>query len=240
MFWVFIMAEITPILPVSTNLPVNFSFLYFSCIVANSPLPYIKSAALLGIALSVMKKILFIVFVILASTEVQAQFIEEKSHYISLGLGMSAPYENLDLLQNPGVYAQGEYVLSPASWIDIRPYAGLILTKFKEKDPDEVEPKYRSSANALLLGAKTRITAPVSLVAPYFEIGVGASLGSFETITPYKTIEENGVFLHIPFSLGLEFGSQKNIDFKLTYYFHNNFEQFTGAAALGISYPVGY
>ena len=187
-----------------------------------------------------MKKILIIIFTILASTQVQAQFIEEESHYISLGLGMSAPYENMDLLQSPGVYAQGEYVLSAASWINFRPYAGLILTKFNEVDPEEVEPRYRSSANALLIGGKTRITAPVPFVAPFFEIGVGASLGSFETFTPYTTIEKSGVFLHIPVSLGLDFGSQNNVDFKLTYYFHNHLEQFTGAAALGISYPVGY
>ncbi|WP_029035100.1 hypothetical protein [Salinimicrobium terrae] len=187
-----------------------------------------------------MKKILIIIFAILISNRAQAQFIEEQSHYISLGLGMSAPYDQMDLIQNPGVYAQGEFVLSHADWIDFRPYAGLILTKFNEVDPEEVEERYRSSANALLIGAKTRITAPVPFVAPFLEIGVGASRGSFETFTPYTSIEKSGVFFHIPVSLGLDFGDENNFDFKLTYYFHNNLKQFTGAAAIGISYPVGY
>lgn len=176
----------------------------------------------------------------LTSTQVKAQFIQERSHDISIGLGMSAPYEKIDVLQNPGVYAQGEYVLIPASWIDIRPYAGLIITKFKDVDPEEVAERYRSSANALLLGAKTRITAPVPFVSPYFEMGVGASLGSFETFTPTTSIDKSGLFLHIPVSLGLKLETFTNVDVKLTYYYHNNLEQFIGAAAIGLSFPVGY
>lgn len=187
-----------------------------------------------------MKKLLVIILTILASTQVKAQFIKEKFNDVSIGLGMGVPYDRMDLLQSPGVYAQGEYVLSAASWIDFRPYAGFILTKFKERDPEQVEERYRSSANALLIGGKTRITAPVPFVAPYFEIGVGASIGSFETFTPTTSIEKSGVLAHIPVSLGLELGSQNNVDIKLTYYFHNNLEQFIGAAAVGISFPVGY
>ena len=187
-----------------------------------------------------MRKILFIILTILALTRVEAQSIEERSTYVSIGLGISVPYEQMNLFRSPGVYAQGEYILRPASWIDFRPYAGVILTKFKEIDPEELEARYRSSANALLIGGKTRITAPVPFVAPYLEIGVGTSIGSFQTVTPYKTIAKSGLFLHIPVSLGLDFGSKSNMDFKFTYYFHNNLEQFVGAAAVGFSYPIGY
>ncbi len=187
-----------------------------------------------------MRKILVIIFAILASNQVKAQFIQEQSTNVSIGLGMSAPYDETDLLRGAGAYAQGEYVLSPATWIDIRPYAGIILTKFKEDDPEEVQPRYRSSANVFLIGGKTRITAPVPFVAPYFEIGVGASIGNFETYTPTTSIEESGVFVHIPVSLGLKIESLQNVDIRLTSYFHNNLQQFTGAAAIGISFPVGY
>lgn len=185
-----------------------------------------------------MKKVLLIILTFLASTQAQAQFIEERASHISFGPGLSAPYEQLNLLKKPGVYAQGEYVLSPARWIDLRPYAGFIWTKFKENDPEQEEARYRSSANALLLGAKTRITAPVPIVAPFFEIGVGASIGSFETFMPAKNIEESGVFLHIPISLGVALGSEKNMDLRLSYYFHNNLQQFIGAATVGFSFPI--
>lgn len=187
-----------------------------------------------------MRKILILILTSLALTEVQAQFIEEKSHDVSLGVAMSAPYDKMDFLQSPGVYAQGEYVLSPASWIDFRPYAGLILTKFKKDDPDEVQERYRSSANAILIGGKTRITAPVPIVAPYFEIGLGASLGSFETFTPTTSVEESGVRFHVPVSLGLELGFTNNVNIGVTYFFHNDLRQFIGAAAIGFSFPVDY
>ncbi|WP_029037263.1 hypothetical protein [Salinimicrobium xinjiangense] len=185
-----------------------------------------------------MGKVLLIIIAILTSAQVEAQFFEERASYISLGPGLSAPYEQMDLLQDPGVFAQGEYVLSPASWIDIRPYAGLILTKFKENSSDEVKARYRSSANALLFGGKTRLTAPIPFVAPFFEIGIGASIGSFETFMPAKSIEESGVFLHIPVSLGLVLEAFTNVDIKLTGYFHNDLEQFVGAAAVGLSFPI--
>lgn len=187
-----------------------------------------------------MKKILVLIFIILASTRVQAQFIEEKSSDVSIGLGLSAPYEHMGLLRSPGFYAQGEYVVSPASWIDFRPYAGVILTKIKKNNSEQVEARFRSSANAVLFGGKARFTAPVPLVAPYVEIGIGASIGSFETFTPTTSIDDSGVFLHIPFSLGFELRFLDNVDIRLTHYFHNNLEQFTGAAAVGISFPVGY
>ncbi len=70
--------------------------------------------------------------------------------------------------------------------------------------------------NALLIGGKTRINAPVPLVAPYFEIGVGASIGNFETYMPTTSIEESGVFVHIPVSLGLKIEALQNVDLKLT------------------------
>lgn len=187
-----------------------------------------------------MEKIVTLILAIFASTQVQAQFIEEKSHDVSLGLAMSAPYDKIDLLRSPGLFAQGEYVLSPGSWIDFRPYAGLILTKFKKEDPGEVQERYRSSVNAILIGGKTRITAPVPIVAPYFEFGVGASLGSFETFTPTTSIEESGVLFHIPVSLGVELGFTKNVDIGVTYFFHNNLKQFVGAAAIGFSFPIDY
>ena len=188
--------------------------------------------------LSIMNKPFIIILLVLASTRVQAQFIKEESTDVSIGLGLSAPYDQMDLLRSPGFYAQGEYVLSPASWIDIRPYAGVILTKLNKDDPERVEARYRSTANAVLLGGKTRIIAPVPFVAPYLEIGIGASIGSFETFTPYTSIDESGVFAHVPFSLGFELGSRHNADIKFTYYFHPGLGQFTGAAAVGFSFPL--
>ena len=187
-----------------------------------------------------MKKIAFIVFYILISVQAKAQFIQEKYTDVSIGLGMSAPYEEMNVFRSPGFYAMGDYVLSVNNWFDIRPYAGFILTKLIEDNSDEVKPRYSSEANAILLGGKFRITAPVSWVAPYFETGVGASIGSFSTFTPQTSIDKSGLIAHIPFSLGVELGPRNNVNLGFTYFFQNNLEQFMGAAVIGVSFPVGY
>jgi len=185
-----------------------------------------------------MKKTLLIILAIVASTGAQAQFIKERSIDVSIGLGVSAPYGEEDFY-GTGFYAQGEYVLSPATWIDFRPYAGFISTKMDNGDTEVVEAGYKSTAKAFLIGGKTRITAPIPWIAPYFEIGIGASIGSFANITPYTNIEDSGVISHLPLSLGLELGPKHNVNIGFTYYFHNSMEQFAGAAAFGLSFPLG-
>ena len=184
-----------------------------------------------------MKKTIAIILIILVSSQVKAQLIKEKSIDASIGYGLSAPYDDVDII-GTGFYAQGEYVLTLAKWIDIRPYAGLILTKANDDDNEQDEPEYKSTANAFLIGGKTRIRGPIPWVAPYLEIGIGASIGSFETFTPFTNIDDSGLFLHIPFSLGLELGPKHNFDIAFTYYFHNSLEQFSGAAAFGFSFPL--
>ena len=185
-----------------------------------------------------MKKTLLQFLTILASTQVQAQFIKERAIDVSIGLGISSPNDEYDV-SGSGFYLQGEYVLSPASWLDFRPYAGLILTSPSDSDTENTEAGYKSTANAFFIGGKTRITAPIPWVAPYFEIGVGASVGSFETFTPYTSIEDSGLFLHIPFSLGVGLGPGHPVNVEFTYYLHNSVGQYAGAAAIGISFPIG-
>jgi len=182
-----------------------------------------------------MKKHLSLIIILLAITQVKAQLIKEKSIDASIGFGISAPYDDVDIYGS-GFYLQGEYVLTLTKWFDIRPYAGLILTK--AYDNNQNGPEYISTANAFLIGGKTRITAPIPWVAPYVELGIGASIGSFETVTPFTNINDSGLIMHIPFSIGLELGRKHNFDIAFTYYFHNNVEQFAGAAAFGISIPL--
>lgn len=182
-----------------------------------------------------MRKTITIILIILASTQVKAQLIKEKSIDVSIGYGLSAPYDDVDITGS-GFYLQGEYVLGLVKWIDIRPYAGLILTKTDDNEQNASE--YESTANAFLIGVKTRITAPIPWIAPYIEFGIGASIGSFETVTPYTNIDNRGLIMHIPFSIGLELGPKHNFDIAFTYYFHNSVEQFAGAAAIGISIPL--
>ena len=182
-----------------------------------------------------MKNIFTVLLIALTTTHGNAQLIKKKSIDIAIGYGLSTPYDDVDITGS-GFYLQGEYAMTLAKWIDIRPYIGLILTKADENGQNL--PQYKSTANAFMLGGKVRITAPIPWVAPYLESGIGASIGSFQNITPYTDIEKSGMVFHIPVSLGLELGPKRNFDLAFTYYFHPSVEQFAGAVAFGLSIPL--
>lgn len=179
-----------------------------------------------------MKKHIILILVIFLSTSIKAQIIKKKSIDITIGYGLSVPYDDVDITGS-GFYSQGEYVLSVSKWIDIRPYIGLILAETNSN-----ESEYKSISNAFLAGSKIRVSIPFPWVAPYLEAGIGTSIGSFETFTPQTDIKENGILLHLPISLGLKIGPKHNFDIAFTYYFHPSVKQFSGAAAIGFSIPL--
>lgn len=183
------------------------------------------------------KIFVFIIFTILLPILAKAQPCKGEFIDISVGYGLSAPYDEVDIT-GLGFYAQGEYVLGLTKWFGVRPYVGLILTS-PDKNINEANlPEYKVTSKALLFGGKARVAAPIPWIAPYFEVGVGASVGSFETYTPYTNVKKNGVLIHIPFSIGLALGRKNNIDVAFTYYYHPSVEQFSGAAAIGFSFPI--
>ena len=173
-----------------------------------------------------------LIFIILGINHINGQRKESQNLNLSIGYGISFPYDETDI-QGSGFFAQGEYIFNLKKWIDLRPYAGLILTN--EDSDNEI---YKTTSKALLIGGKGRITAPIPWVAPYLELGIGASIGKFETFTPLTNLTQNGVLMHIPFSIGLELGPKQNFDLGFTYYYQPIVKQFSGAIAFGISIPM--
>jgi len=182
-----------------------------------------------------MKNQTILILMIVASMQVRAQQVKNTYINVAIGLGFSYPTDDIDI-SGSGFYVQGEYVHTLKKWIDIRPYTGLILTKTNSDYNDKYGTDFKSSANALLIGGKARIIAPIPWFAPYVEIGIGASIGSFETVNPFTNIDKSGVFLHIPWSIGLKIGPHRNYDFSFSYYDHPSVKQFIGAAAVGFSF----
>ncbi|WP_309640995.1 hypothetical protein [Flavobacterium sp.] len=125
-----------------------------------------------------------------------------------------------------------------SDWFGIRPYVGFVITSPDKNEKPETQPDYTATTKALLLGGKVRICAPIPYVAPYLEAGLGLSIGAFETYTPDEHIKKSGVIPHIPFSLGLALGRKHLVEFAFTYYFQPSINQFSGAAALGFSFPL--
>ena len=173
-------------------------------------------------------------FTLLLTNLTNAQPQKGKSIKASIGLGLSAPYDDVDLTGS-GFYAQGEYVIGITRWFGVRPYAGVVFTS---ADENENLPGYKVTSDAFLFGGKARVVAPIPYVAPYIEVGLGGSIGSFETYTPFTNIKKNGMLVHIPFSLGLAIGKKHSIELEFTYYYHPAAEQFSGAAAIGFTFPL--
>ena len=185
-----------------------------------------------------MKKTLILIIIILTSNLVDAQFVKEKSINVQIGYGLSAPNNSATEIVDDGFLAQGELVLKVTSWFELRPYAGLILTNSNGKDLNDNPTDEKAESKAFLLGGKARVRAPIPWVAPYVEIGIGTSIGKFETFTAFNNIDKSGIIYHIPFSLGLELGRNNNVDLGFTYYFQPSVEQYVGAFAVGITFPL--
>jgi hypothetical protein len=185
-----------------------------------------------------MKKALILIVILLISNFATAQFIKETSINAQIGYGITVPDNSEDNVINSGFYAQGELVLKVTSWLSLRPYAGLILTNSNEKDVNDEPTDERAESKAFLLGGKARVRAPIPWVAPYMEVGIGTSIGKFETVTAFDAIDKSGIIHHIPFSLGLELGKNHNVDVGFVYYFQPSVEQYVGALAVGITFPL--
>ncbi|WP_178984687.1 hypothetical protein [Winogradskyella helgolandensis] len=185
-----------------------------------------------------MKKALTILIILLTSNILSAQFVKEKSINAIIGYGISVPYDSMDDVADRGLLLQGELVLKVSSWFELRPYAGLILTSSNGKDLNNNPTDEIAESKAFLLGGKARLRAPIPWVAPYLELGIGASIGKFETFTYYDDIDKGGIIYHIPFAFGLELGKNNNIDLGFTYYSQPSVKQFVGAMAVGITIPL--
>lgn len=183
-------------------------------------------------------RILHILIALLFSNLVSAQFIKEKAINAQLGYGISVPYNSLDDISDTGFFAQGELVLSAASWVEFRPYAGILITNSDGRDIDGTPTAELAESKAFLIGGKARIRAPIRWVAPYIEAGIGASIGKFETQTFFDSIERSGLIYHLPVSFGLELGRNNNFDLGFMYFFQPTVQQFAGAFTIGVTFPL--
>lgn len=166
-----------------------------------------------------------------------AQSEKGKSIDISIGYGVSFPYDDVDTMGN-GFFANGEYAVNLKTWFSVRPYAGIILTYPEKNQNQENLQEFEVTSKALLLGGKVRLTAPIPWVSPYIEGGIGMTLGSLKTYTPFTYLNKEGVLVHFPFTIGLAIGPKHDFEVEFTYFIHPDAEQISGALAIGISLPL--
>ncbi|MBL86243.1 MAG: hypothetical protein CMO82_06250 [Winogradskyella sp.] len=185
-----------------------------------------------------MKNQLIALLLVIVTYTSYAQSKYEKEINAEIGLGLTSPYESTTDIVSTGFFIQGEYVVKIKSWLELRPYAGFITTSSNGKDIDNNPTNEKVETKAFLLGGKARLRAPIPWVAPYLEVGIGGSIGKFETFTDYTNIEKSGFTYHIPIAFGLELGKNNGVDIGFRYFFLPSAEQFAGAFAVGISFPL--
>lgn len=153
---------------------------------------------------------------------------------ITAGIGYSFPEEDLDI-EGSGFYGQVEYVINYNKWLAVRPYAAVMFTN---ADDNDFFPEASVTANVFMIGSKGRLTFPIPYVAPYFELGFGASFGNLTTRTPLTDVRRSGVTAHIPITLGLAIGKHRQVELALAYFFQTNAEQIDGGVGVGFSIPI--
>lgn len=185
-----------------------------------------------------MKKLLLLALIFFSLQMSNAQFIKEKSLNVSLGLGFSYPDESATEAYAAGFLSQAELILKAKSWLELRPYAGFIYTDASDEDLNGNVTDERVETTAFYFGGKGRLRAPIPYVAPFIEIGVGVSIGSFITSTIVYDVDRFGVAYHIPLAFGLELGKNHNVDLGFMYLFHPGEAQFSGALSVGVTIPL--
>ena len=168
-----------------------------------------------------------------------AQPRDEHAIDLTGGYGLSFPYDDSNV-HGSGLIGGAEYGFVRSPWAGLRSYATLIWTwpRGEEAECKLVASHCEVTANALMLGAKGRFAIPIPYVAPFIELGLGATLGALRTQTEYRQKAIDGIALHIPLTLGLAIGPQHDLDIAMVFYFHPAPKQVNGGYALGVSIPL--
>lgn len=185
-----------------------------------------------------MKKYIFLFTVIFVTHTSSAQFIKQKSINALFGFAFSYPDQSVTDAFASGFISQADLILETSSWVELRPYAGFMFTSSQDEDLNGNPTEERVQSRAFFLGGKVRLKAPIPFVAPYVELGLGASIGSFRTFTAFDNIDNSGFTYHFPIAFGLELGRHHNIDLGFMFMTHPDQSQYSGAIAVGVTIPL--
>lgn len=100
---------------------------------------------------------------------------------VSAGLGISSATSQGDAALAEGFYAAGEFGVALSEWVSPRLYGGLLMT-FPVQQGCQRATGCDVSDKIAFVGGKVRFLAPIPYVAPFIELGLGLSAGSFRTL----------------------------------------------------------
>jgi hypothetical protein len=124
-----------------------------------------------------------------------------------------------------GGYVAVELLSPTYEWATGSLYSGVLLTRPEGDCGPGVFP-CDLSAGIFFLGAKGRLVAPIPWVAPFFELGVGISIGRTTTLNgAVVEAEAKGFIPHWLWGLGLALGPHNEFSLSLQYLEHTRGQQ---------------
>lgn len=137
-----------------------------------------------------------------------------------------------------GYFAAAEYAYSRIEAITPRAYAG-VLGASPDHDCDRGVAPCELAAHIFFFGGKLRLLAPLPYVAPFIEVGFGASAGTLHTrigSAVDKTV--TGITPHVPVAVGLGFGARHEWQVSFQYLLHGKADQVGAGFVLAYAFPV--
>ena len=141
-----------------------------------------------------------------------------------------------------GASLVGEYVFAPAGWGGGRLYLGGVFTSAREDSCSGGVDPCSVSSRLAVVGGKVRLLVPIPYVGPFFEVGAGLSVGTIESrLGPFGTLgpvdeDHAGVMFHVPFALGLAFGSRHQHEVSFSYFAHPGRNHLVGSIQVGVGF----
>jgi hypothetical protein len=149
------------------------------------------------------------------------------------GLGVDQPSGDGVEGKGSGLLLGAEYARSSFDYL--RFYGGLQFTSPDRDSCGEFVSPCEVSSKIGFFGAKLRLSAPIPYVAPYFEIGLGGSLGRMVTrVSDKVNAVGSGLMFHVPVGVGLAIGSQHSFELGIALLFHPAQRHVSGGFAVGI------
>lgn len=137
-----------------------------------------------------------------------------------------------------------ERAVAPGHWTAPQLYVGGFLSRADAGSCSNGDEPCAVSSRVAVAGAKVRVLAPIPVVAPFFEVGGGLSIGSVESrvggdnsAVPLDEVR-SGIMFHIPVSVGLAFGARRQHDLSFDYFAYPGLDHVAGTISVGVGFAV--
>lgn len=117
-----------------------------------------------------------------------------------------------------GYTLQADFIIAPYEWFNVRAYLGMIKVGRRANDEycEQQGIHCHVTAHGAIGGLMARLTVPIPWISPFIGAGLGSTFGRYSHRTPNDYTRRNGMFMHVPLTLGLALGPHSEVDLGAT------------------------